>query len=65
MLVRLEAPGDRDYIGRLTRLSVPPCARKYPRCWIASAQDVVPSAQVVDTYLFSSLFLCWRLIGFC
>jgi LPS export ABC transporter permease LptG len=71
MLARLEAPGDRDYIGRLTRLfrsasrapqeNIPRLLdRIQPKMWF----PLLP--QVVDTYLFSSFifyFLLW-LISF-
>ena len=67
MLARLEAPGDRDYIGRLTRLFRSPSRapqeniprlldRIQPKMWF----PLLP--QVVDTYLFSSFifyFLLW------
>ncbi|HSP68206.1 MAG TPA: LptF/LptG family permease [Bryobacteraceae bacterium] len=69
LLVRLEAPGDRDYIGRLTRLfrsasrapqeNIPRLLdRIQPKMWF----PLLP--QVVDTYLFSSFifyFLLWLL----
>jgi len=69
MLARLEAPGDRDYIGRLTRLfrsasrapqeNIPRLLdRIQPKMWF----PLLP--QVVDTYLFSSFifyFLLWLL----
>jgi len=70
MLARLEAPGDRDYIGRLTRLfrsasrapqeHIPRLlGRLQPRIWKARF-PLLP--QVVDTYLFSSFlfyFVLW------
>jgi LPS export ABC transporter permease LptF/LPS export ABC transporter permease LptG len=70
MLARLEAPGDRDYIGRLTRLfrsasrapqeHIPRLLdRIQPRMWKARL-PLLP--QVLDTYLFSSFlfyFLLW------
>jgi LPS export ABC transporter permease LptG/LPS export ABC transporter permease LptF len=69
MLARLEAPGDRDYIGRLTRLfrsasrapqeNIPRLLdRIQPKMWF----PLLP--QVVDTYLFSSFifyFILWLL----
>lgn len=70
MLARLEAPGDRDYIGRLTRL-FRSASRKpqehlprlfdriQPRMWKARF-PLLP--QVVDTYLLSSFlfyFVLW------
>jgi LPS export ABC transporter permease LptG/LPS export ABC transporter permease LptF len=70
MLARLEAPGDRDYIGRLTRLfrsasrapqeRIPRLLdRIQPRMWKARF-PLLP--QVVDTYLLSSFlfyFVLW------
>jgi LPS export ABC transporter permease LptG len=70
MLARLEAPGDRDYIGRLTRLfrsasrapqeRIPRLLdRIQPRMW-KTRLPLLP--QVLDTYLFSSFlfyFLLW------
>ena len=70
MLARLEAPGDRDYIGRLTRLfrsaSRAPqehlprlLDRIQPHMWKARF-PLLP--QVLDTYLFSSFlfyFVLW------
>ena len=69
LLARLEAPGDRDYIGRLSRLfrsasrapqeNIPRLLdRIQPKMWF----PLLP--QVVDTYLFSSFifyFLLWLL----
>jgi LPS export ABC transporter permease LptF/LPS export ABC transporter permease LptG len=69
MLARLEAPGDRDYIGRLSRFfrsasrapqeNIPRLLdRIQPKMWF----PLLP--QVVDTYLFSSFifyFLLWLL----
>jgi LPS export ABC transporter permease LptG len=69
MLARLEAPGDRDYIGRLTRLFR--SARRAPQENIPRLLDRIQPKmwfpllpQVVDTYLFSSFifyFLLWLL----
>ncbi|MBZ5632838.1 MAG: LptF/LptG family permease [Acidobacteriia bacterium] len=70
MLARLEAPGDRDYIGRLTRLfrsasrkpqeQIPRLLdRIQPRMWMGRF-PLLP--QVVDTYLLSSFlfyFVLW------
>jgi LPS export ABC transporter permease LptF/LPS export ABC transporter permease LptG len=70
LLTRLEAPGDRDYIGRLTRLfrsasrkpqeSIPRLLdRIQPRFW-KGRFPLLP--QVVDTYLLSSFlfyFVLW------
>ena len=70
MLARLEAPGDRDYIGRLTRLfrtasrkpqeRIPRLLdRIQPRTW-SWRFPLLP--QVLDTYLFSSFlfyFVLW------
>ena len=70
MLARLEAPGDRDYIGRLARLfrsasrkpqeNIPRLLdRIQPRMWKARF-PLLP--QVVDTYLLSSFlfyFVLW------
>ena len=70
MLARLEAPGDRDYIGRLTRLfrsasrapqeHIPRLLdRIQPRMWKLRF-PLLP--QVVDTYLLSSFlfyFVLW------
>jgi len=70
LLTRLEAPGDRDYIGRLTRLfrsasrgpqeSIPRLLdRLQPKVW-RGRFPLLP--QVVDTYLLSSFlfyFVLW------
>ena len=72
MLARLEAPGDRDYIGRLMRLfrsagrapqeHIPRLLdRIQPRMW-KSRFPLLP--QIVDTYLLSSFlfyFVLWLL----
>jgi LPS export ABC transporter permease LptF/LPS export ABC transporter permease LptG len=70
LLTRLEAPGDRDYIGRLTRLfrsasrrpqeSIPRLLDRFqPKVW-KGRFPLLP--QVVDTYLLSSFlfyFVLW------
>jgi LPS export ABC transporter permease LptF/LPS export ABC transporter permease LptG len=70
LLMRLEAPGDRDYIGRLTRLfrsasrrpqeSIPRLLDRFqPKVW-KGRFPLLP--QVVDTYLLSSFlfyFVLW------
>jgi LPS export ABC transporter permease LptG/LPS export ABC transporter permease LptF len=70
LLTRLEAPGDRDYIGRLARLfrsasrkpqeSIPRLLDRFqPRTW-RGRFPLLP--QVVDTYLLSSFlfyFVLW------